>query len=83
MPIHVRRRKKDHGRAESLLIAAWAAGCSLQVSDNGISRIQHGPMRSIETSDGYGNPLLYGESQVGGIAVDDVCMCVAKTPRLT
>lgn len=25
-----RRRKKDHGRAEALLIAAWALGCRVE-----------------------------------------------------
>ncbi|MEW5313151.1 MAG: hypothetical protein WDW38_004740 [Sanguina aurantia] len=59
------RRKKDHGRAESLLIAAWALGCRVEASPvTGLLRVRHGPMLPIETSDGYGNPLLYGASQI-------------------
>ena len=52
--------KKNHGRAEALLIAAWALGLRIDkespLSTNGFV---FGPLRACHQTDAYGNDVLY------------------------
>ncbi len=49
----LRSRKKDHGRAEAMLIAAWGAG----FSQGSAGSIQQGPLRQDVRLDGSGHRL--------------------------
>lgn len=66
-------RKKDHGRAEALLIAAWGCGWSAeQPRNNGSSSskdgmLHQGPLRDVVQVDG-GMHLLASSSRTNGAA---------------
>eukprot|EP00195_Chlamydomonas_chlamydogama_P009598 CAMPEP_0202897452 /NCGR_PEP_ID=MMETSP1392-20130828/6205_1 /ASSEMBLY_ACC=CAM_ASM_000868 /TAXON_ID=225041 /ORGANISM="Chlamydomonas chlamydogama, Strain SAG 11-48b" /LENGTH=463 /DNA_ID=CAMNT_0049583079 /DNA_START=111 /DNA_END=1502 /DNA_ORIENTATION=- len=59
---HLLTLKKHHGRAEALLIAAWALGHSV---DKGSGQLSTGPLQECASTDAYGNVLQYGFSDPG------------------
>eukprot|EP00798_Chlamydomonas_sp_ICE-L_P015945 gene15945-22079_t len=62
--------KKHHGRAEALLIAAWAMGCSV-CKDTG--ELMLGSLRMNGSTDAYGNLVLYtGAGEDWDSELDDV-----------
>ena len=53
--------KKNHGRAEALLIAAWALGLRVDKESTSLSAngFVFGPLRACHQTDAYGNDVLY------------------------